>query len=99
MEIFTVAISNASPQVEVFSRRIGGATYQIPFDIRSERQETLAMRWLVEAAKKQKGRDMADALTELLIATAKNEGAVIEKKMALHKLAEANRAFAHFGRR
>jgi small subunit ribosomal protein S7 len=94
--IFEKAIQNASPLLEVVSRRIGGANYQVPREVRPERRFILAARWIIEAARSRKGKPMKDKLAEELIAAAKNEGAAIKKKQDTHKMAEANRAFAHF---
>lgn len=99
LEIFLTAVSNVTPKMEVVSRRIGGATYQVPIEVRPVRGQTLAMRWLTAVSQTQKGQPMVKALGEQLIAAFKNEGAAIEKKLSLHKLAEVNRSFAHYGRR
>ena len=96
LEIFEKAISNASPLLEVRPKRIGGATYQVPVEVRGERRLTLAMRWIIEAAKSKKGKPMQEKLAEELINAANNTGVAIKKKEDTHKMAEANRAFAHF---
>jgi len=96
LEVFKVAIENASPSLEVKPRRIGGATYQVPMEVRSERKITLAMRWILEAARGKKGKPMAEKLAEELILASKNEGGAIKKKLDTHRMAEANKAFAHF---
>ncbi len=96
LEVFTSAIENTSPSVEVKSRRMGGAVYQVPIEIKGERKTSLAMRWIVAAAQKKKGKVMAEKLAEELMAASKNEGAAIKKKIDTHRMAEANRAFAHF---
>ena len=96
--VFEKAIENVSPHLEVASRRVGGANYQVPREVRPVRQFTLAVRWITDAAKKKGGKPMADRLAEELIAAAKNEGAAIKKKQDVHRMAEANRAFAHFAR-
>ncbi|MEK7566576.1 MAG: 30S ribosomal protein S7 [Patescibacteria group bacterium] len=96
LAIFDEAIKNASPALEVRSRRVGGANYQVPREVRPERQVTLAMRWLIQAARSKKGKPMAEKLAEELVLASKNEGAAIKKKEDTHKMAEANRAFAHF---
>ena len=96
LEIFDLAMKNAGPSVEVRSKRIGGANYQVPREVRAERKLALAMRWIREAARKGKGRPMHQKLAEELIAASKNEGAAIKKKEDTHKMAEANKAFAHF---
>ena len=96
LEIFEKAISNASPLLEVRPKRIGGATYQVPVEVRGERRLTLAMRWIIEAAKSKKGKPMQEKLAEELINATNNTGVAIKKKEDTHKMAEANRAFAHF---
>jgi len=96
LEIFEKAMSNASPLLEVKPKRIGGATYQVPVEVRGERRLTLAMRWIIEAAKSKKGKPMKEKLAEELINAANNTGVAIKKKEDTHKMAEANRAFAHF---
>ena len=96
LEIFEQAINNASPLLEVRPKRIGGATYQVPVEVRGERRLTLAMRWIIEAAKSKRGRPMKEKLAEELINAANNTGVAIKKKEDTHKMAEANRAFAHF---
>ncbi len=96
LEIFEKAIENASPLVEVKSKRVGGATYQVPREVRGDRKQALAMRWILGAAKGKKGRPMREKLAEELIEAAENKGAAIKKKENTHRMAEANRAFAHF---
>lgn len=96
LEIFDKALQNAAPAVEVSSRRIGGANYQVPREVRAERKFMLAVRWIIQAAKSKKGRGMALKLAEELLAASKNEGSAIKKKQDMHRMAEANRAFAHF---
>lgn len=96
LAIFDQAINNISPALEVRSRRVGGANYQVPREVRPERRLTLAMRWLILAAKSKKGKPMAEKLAEEIILASKNEGAAIKKKEDTLKMAEANRAFAHF---
>lgn len=96
LEVFEQALKNTSPLLEVKPRRIGGATYQVPREVKGERRLTLAMRWIIQAAKNRKGRPMREKLAEELIAAANNEGAAIKKKIDTHRMAEANRAFAHF---
>lgn len=90
------AIRNVSPALEVRARRVGGATYQVPREVRPERKLALSMRWLIAAAKSKKGKPMAEKLAEELILATKNEGVAIKKREDTHKMAEANRAFAHF---
>lgn len=96
MQVFDEAMKNVTPLLEVKSKRIGGANYQVPREVRGERKLTLAIRWLVEAARAKKGKPMAERLAEELLAAAKNEGNAIKKKLDMHRMAEANRAFAHF---
>ena len=96
IEIFESALRNVGPAVEVTPRRIGGANYLVPRDVKADRKEALAMRWIIEAARLQKGKPMRVGLYEEFIAASKNEGAAISKKLSTHKMAEANRAFAHF---
>lgn len=95
-EVFSQAIKNASPVVEVRVRRIGGANYQIPVEVKGERRTTLAMRWIIDAAKNRKGKPMREKLAQELIDAANQQGAAIKKKEDVHRMAEANRAFAHF---
>jgi len=96
LEVFETALRNVSPQVEVRSRRVGGANYQVPHEVRPERKMALAYRWLIEAAKNKKGKPMAEKLAGELIDAYKNEGEAIKKRENVHRMAEANRAFAHF---
>ena len=96
LEIFDLAIKNAGPTVEVRSRRIGGANYQVPRDVRPERRTYLAIRWIIDTARSKKGQPMNIKLADELIAASKNEGATITKRDNTHKMAEANKAFAHF---
>ena len=96
--VFDKAIENASPLLEVASKRVGGANYQVPREVRPERRFILAIRWIIGAARSKKGKPMAEKLAEEIIAAAKNEGAAIKKKQDTHRMAEANRAFAHFAR-
>ncbi|MBI1960860.1 MAG: 30S ribosomal protein S7 [Candidatus Liptonbacteria bacterium] len=96
LETFEHAIANATPLVEVMSRRVGGANYQVPREVRPERKFMLACRWILEAARGKKGAPMHTKLAEELLAAANNEGAAIKKKQDVHRMAEANRAFAHF---
>ncbi|MBI4034138.1 MAG: 30S ribosomal protein S7 [Candidatus Brennerbacteria bacterium] len=99
ISVFEEAVKNASPLVEVRSRRVGGANYQIPQDIEPNRQFFLATHWLIAAARKRKGKPMAVKLAEELISASKNEGEAIKKKQDTHRMAEANRAFASFLRK
>ncbi len=96
IEVFETALKNAGPTLEVRSRRIGGANYQVPREVRPERRQALAMRWIIEAARSKKGKPMHMKLAEELIAASNNEGEAIKKKENTHKMAEANKAFAHF---
>lgn len=94
--VFDLAFDNIAPAVEVRSRRVGGANYQVPVEVRGPRKSALTMRWLLQAARSRKGSSMAERLAEELIAATKNEGAAIKKKLDTHRMAEANKAFAHF---
>ncbi len=96
--IFEKALENASPMLEVMSKRVGGANYQVPREVRPERRFILSVRWIIDAARSKKGKPMAEKLAEELIAASKNEGSAIKKKQDTHRMAEANRAFAHFAR-
>ena len=96
LKIFEEALKNVMPRTEVRSRRVGGATYQIPSPLKHDRSEALAIRWLIEVCKQKKGRTMAEKLAEELKLAQKNEGASIKKRDDTHKMADANRAFAHF---
>ncbi|MFH1671482.1 MAG: 30S ribosomal protein S7 [Candidatus Portnoybacteria bacterium] len=97
LDVFDLAIKNTSPLVEVRSRRIGGARYQVPREVRGERKIALSFRWIIQAAKSSKGKPMAKKLAEELISASKNEGVAVKKKEDTHKIADANKAFAHFG--
>jgi small subunit ribosomal protein S7 len=96
MEIFETAMKNAGPLVEVRSRRIGGANYQVPREVRNERRVSLAMRWIIDSARKRKGVKVSVALADEFIQASKNEGNAVKKKKDTHKMAESNKAFAHF---
>lgn len=98
MEIFKKALENVSPLLEVKAKRIGGATYQVPMEVRTERKMALAFRWILDAARGKKGKPMAEKLGEELLSASNNEGAAIKKKNDTHRMAEANKAFAHFAR-
>jgi small subunit ribosomal protein S7 len=98
LKVFEAAISNTAPAVEVSSKRVGGANYQIPREVRPDRRFVLAARWIIAAAKSKKGQPMSKRLAEELILASKNEGNAIKKKQDTHRMAEANRAFAHFAR-
>lgn len=95
--VFDNAMKNVGPLLEIRPRRIGGATYQVPREVRGNRRVALAYRWIIGAARSRKGKAMRDKLAEELVAASKNEGAAIKKKLDTHRMAEANRAFAHFG--
>ena len=96
LEVFDGALKNASPLVEVRPRRVGGANYLVPREVRADRKLGLAMRWILEAARSKKGVPMYLKLADELIAASKNEGTAVTKKNNTHKMAEANKAFAHF---
>jgi small subunit ribosomal protein S7 len=95
-QVWKKALQNAMPQVEVRSRRIGGATFQIPTEIRPKRKISIGMKWLIGFARKRSGKGMADKLAAEIMAASKNEGAAIKRKEEMHRMAEANRAFAHY---
>ncbi|MFN9710675.1 MAG: 30S ribosomal protein S7 [Bacteroidota bacterium] len=95
-EIWKKAIANVTPAVEVRSRRIGGATFQIPTEVRPERKISLSMKWLIRYSRERNGRSMADKLANEIVAASKGEGAAFKKKEDTHRMAEANKAFAHF---
>ena len=96
VEVFHKALENVKPEIEVRSRRVGGATYQVPMDVRPERAQALAIRWLVDYARKRGEKDMTSRLTNELLDASENRGNAFKKKEDTHKMAEANRAFAHF---
>lgn len=96
IEVFKKAVENVKPAVEVKSRRIGGATYQVPIEVRAGRTQTLAIRWMVKYSRERKEYGMIDKLTNEIIAAANGEGASVKKREDTHKMAEANRAFAHY---
>ncbi len=96
LEVFLKAIDNVKPMVEVKSRRVGGATYQVPMEIRETRREALAMRWIIDAARKRSGHGMADTLASELMDAYNNTGTAYKKREDVHRMAEANKAFAHF---
>lgn len=98
LAVFDVAIRNVAPALEVKGRRVGGANYQIAQEVRGERRETLAMRWLREAAQSRSGKSMAEKLAAELIEAAKKEGGAMKKRADVHRMAESNRAFSHFSR-
>lgn len=96
LEIFEKALQNAAPLLEVRPRRVGGATYQVPVEVKGSRRMALAMRWIIQAAKSKKGKPMKEKLAEELIEASNNTGVAVKKKRDTHRMAEANRAFAHF---
>ena len=96
LEVFQRALDNVTPAVEVRSRRVGGATFQIPQPIRDSRKQSLAMKWLISFARKRNEKSMADRLAGEVLAAAKEEGATFKKKEDTHRMAEANKAFSHF---
>lgn len=98
IEIFDLALKNVAPDLEIKGRRIGGANYQIPYEVRGDRKQTLAFRWIIEAAKAKKGQPMSIRLATEIIDAAKNQGSAVIKKEDSHRMARANKAFAHFAR-
>jgi small subunit ribosomal protein S7 len=96
IETFEQAIKNATPLIEVRPRRVGGATYQVPLEVRPERRQSLAIRWLVQTARARSGKSMAEKLAAEFIDAANNQGTTVKKREDTHKMAEANRAFAHY---
>ena len=96
LEVFELALKNTSPAMEVRSRRVGGANYQVPREVRPERKNALSMKWIIEAARSKKGKPIAQKLADEIIAASKNEGEAVKKRENVHKMAEANKAFAHF---
>ena len=96
IEVFETGIRNATPLIEVKPRRVGGATYQVPVEIRPDRRNSLAMRWVIEAARKRPGKSMAEKLQGELMDALNNTGAAVRRKEETHKMAEANKAFSHY---
>ena len=96
INIFNEAINNIRPTVEVKSRRVGGATYQVPTEVKSKRSQSLALRWLIDASRKRKDKKMADKIFNEIFDAYQNKGSAIKKKEDTHKMAESNKAFAHF---
>lgn len=96
LEILEQAIKNTSPLLEVKSKRVGGANYQVPYEVKGKRKEALAMRWIIGAARRKKGKAMAEKLSQELMDAFNNTGDAVKKKDETHRVAEANRAFAHF---
>ena len=95
-DVFQEALNNVAPQLEVKARRVGGATYQVPIEIRPERRQTLALRWIVDFARKRGEKTMAERLAGELMDAANNTGAAVKRKEEMHRMAEANKAFAHY---
>ena len=96
LELLETALENVKPVVEVKSRRVGGATYQVPVEVRHTRRQTLAMRWIIEAARKRSEKSMAHRLAHELLDAAENRGTAVKKKEDTHRMAEANKAFSHY---
>ncbi len=96
LEVFETAINNCKPNVEVRSRRVGGSNYQVPMAVNRRRAQSLALRWLRDAARGKKGKPMCDKLAQEILDAYKNEGAAVQTKTNVHRMAEANKAFAHF---
>ncbi|KPJ80515.1 MAG: 30S ribosomal protein S7 [Gammaproteobacteria bacterium SG8_30] len=96
VELISVALDNVKPAVEVKSRRVGGATYQVPVEVRPTRRQTLAMRWIIDAARSRSEKSMAHRLANELMEAAENRGAAVRKREDTHRMAEANKAFAHY---
>ncbi|HXM17828.1 MAG TPA: 30S ribosomal protein S7 [Candidatus Tumulicola sp.] len=96
MDVFTQALNNAMPLIEVRPRRVGGATYQVPMEVRPDRRQAMGMRWLIQFARKRPGRTMADRLAAELMDAASNQGNTVKKREDTHRMAEANKAFAHY---
>ena len=96
LDVFEAALKNTTPAMEVRSRRVGGANYQVPREVRPERKLALSMKWIIDAARSKKGKPMHMKLADEIIAASKNEGEAVKKRENVHKMAEANKAFAHF---
>ena len=96
LKVFNAAISNVKPNIEVRSRRVGGATYQVPVEVKSSRGQSLALRWILDASRKRKNKSMSDKLFAELMDASQNKGSAIKKREDTHKMAEANKAFAHY---
>ena len=96
IDLFKTALNNVKPGIEVRSRRVGGATYQVPVEVRNERAQALAIRWIVDASRKRNEKSMVDRLAQELVDAHENKGTSIKKREDTHKMAEANRAFAHY---
>lgn len=98
IKVFEKAVENAAPLLEVRSKRVGGANYQVPYEVKPDRRFVLAIRWIIESARARKGKPMAEKLAEEILAAYRGEGAAVKKKQDTHRMAEANRAFAHFAK-
>ena len=96
IDVFTQAVENVKPMIEVRSKRVGGATYQVPMQVNKKRQQSLAIRWLLQASRAKKGKPMAQKLADELFAAYNREGAAMNQREQVHRMAEANKAFAHF---
>jgi small subunit ribosomal protein S7 len=96
LKVFQMALNNVKPMVEVRSRRVGGATYQVPVDVGTKRQQSLAIRWILETSRKKKGKPMSECLAEELMLASRREGGAYLTRENIHKMAEANKAFAHY---
>lgn len=96
LEVFDQALKNVAPNLEIKGKRIGGANYQIPYEVKGERKNTLAFRWIIEIANNKKGSPMSVKLASEILEAAKNQGAAVKKKEDMHRMAEANKAFAHY---
>jgi small subunit ribosomal protein S7 len=96
LELFELAVKNATPMLEVKSRRVGGATYQVPTEVRPSRRITLAMRWIIRGARARSGRPISERLAQELLEAARGQGAAVRRREELHRMADANRAFAHY---
>ena len=96
LEVFQQAVRNVMPNVEVKSRRVGGATYQVPIDVAPHRRQTLAMRWIISAARARQGRPMRERLAQELLEASRGQGTAVRRREEIHRMAEANRAFVHY---
>ena len=96
VSVLELALSNTAPNMEVKSKRVGGANYQVPMEVRPSRRSALSMKWIIDAARSKKGATIASRLADEIIAASKNEGEAVKKRENTHKMAEANKAFAHF---
>ena len=99
LDVLNQVVENAAPNIELRSRRVGGANYQVPIEVRPERRLALALKWIIDSARAQKGKGMQEKFSEELINAYNNAGNAVKKKSDVHRMAEANKAFAHFGRR